>query len=322
MCKLVTILNLTGKPMGVNLADKLTKVFKHALHINGHNNSDATGVSELTLDGREFMYKDAVPSPEYLVEKSGDASSKVATDTFVIAGHTRYGTVGGNDISSAHPFIRGDITLMQNGTSYSTDYLLNSPDDAIVDSDQVAYSINSIGAEKTFKAYEGAGVFMWIDNKDKTFNIIKNAERNLNITKVKGHEIYIIMTDPFSIEYVCNRANLAIEEVKCFQNNCLFKYYTNGNITLNSNVNVNEEVYPISAGSNKSSWYGSYGDNINYYTQPSNSCDNFIECCVCGNFFAPEEGYFKSGNEIVCTDCEDIAKSTFGLVLEKGECYE
>jgi len=301
MCKLVAYLNLETDNKKYDNYSKYTKMFKHLLYINSFGNSDGTGVMQMTSDGKTYMYKRGIPSPDFLQLKAGKAITDINKKTRFIVGHTRYGTVGGISDENSHPFLHGNIMLVQNGTSeYAYRELLKGNEGIEVDSEAVCYSINKNGVEKTFEEYQGSGVFMWFNTKDKTFNLLKNFERTLFCGKIIGKDIYFITTDVHALDYTAKRAGVALEYIEEVDNGVLLTYDLEGNFTEKELLVIPECVYQPLFSFSKDKITGEKSSKL---------------CCdICeGDINKGEKYYLLEDYSIFCGPCSEWALDTYSI---------
>lgn len=226
MCKLFAYVNQEQTTINYTLGSKINRVLQHLFYINSFGQTDGSGLMWTNSKGESMYLKDSVPSPTLMQFNSFTTNKLDFYKHKWVAGHTRYSTVGSNTWENSHPFLHGKYLGMQNGTIYNdhTTLVEGKISPCAVDSSSVFWAFAQQGVEKTFEAYEGAGVFMYIDTEEKTFNIVKNYERDLHIVKIVGIDAYLITTDKYALELVCNRANLAIEEVHEVDNDTLYTF--------------------------------------------------------------------------------------------------
>lgn len=213
MCKLAAYINFDK----LTLAEEksINTMLDHLFYINSFGQTDGSGVMLMDSTGNFDMHKRALPSPDFMNTKwykSQDFASKM-----FVGFHTRYSTVGGNSDKNSHPFVHGKIALMQNGTiSGSHKGIVRgkvSPCD--VDSDSVCWAFNEQGIEKTLNDdYRGAGVFMFFNLEEKSFNIIKNDERTLHFLKVRDKNTVIVATDAHALALAATRAKVPFDKVE------------------------------------------------------------------------------------------------------------
>jgi hypothetical protein len=155
-----------------------------------HSTGVFTGRNFITAD-KEIVptcpkFKDVGIAPDFLrtwewhnMLRSGADGDVTKFGDFYV-GHNRYATMGAKTAENAHPFTYGDITMVHNGTLMDQT-LLPEYEKFEVDSENVCYSINKIGADKTIQLLDGAFVLIWHDASDKTLHIIRNEERPFHL---------------------------------------------------------------------------------------------------------------------------------------------
>lgn len=171
---------------GGTLVSTEVDVFTQLLYADVFRGVHATGVFAKRSDGIKFA-KDAVPSHEFISSKEYNnvltGEGKTTTYPSFLVGHNRHATRGNaTDPKNAHPFQHGNITLVHNGTLYEQELL---PDSSkfVVDSENICYSINKIGAAATIQKLHGAFTLIWHDASDDTVHIIRNDERPFHLAK-------------------------------------------------------------------------------------------------------------------------------------------
>lgn len=173
---------------GGNLVSTEAEIFNNLLYADVFRGVHATGVFAKRLDDGIVMAKAAIPSYEFMkTQEYIDILTGKGTTTIApafIVGHNRHATKGASgDSKNAHPFQHGNITLVHNGTLIDTS-LLPEHEKFIVDSENICYSINKIGAAETIQRLDGAFTLVWHDASDDTVHIIRNEERPFHLAKV------------------------------------------------------------------------------------------------------------------------------------------
>ena len=141
---------------------------------------DSTGVLRVTKE-YEYEYAKMVGPPNVLYDSRQYEHNIDKLDTCILAGHTRWKTVGDNSVKNAHPFVAGDIVGMHNGTLKSY-HKLDGHDYRKTDSEVLFGHLSENGPQETFNKIEGAWACVWWDNANKTLNFIRNNERPLVFT--------------------------------------------------------------------------------------------------------------------------------------------
>ena len=136
-------------------------------------------------------------------------------DVRFLLGHNRSATTGDQSTDCAHPFTRGNITLMHNGTLDRTSPLLDFQKFP-VDSDAICNSIDKVEIEKTLGNIKGAYSLVYYDGKAKKLHLIRNKERPLYLgVHMEMGRIYFA-SEHGMLRWVLGRNNITtakIEEV-------------------------------------------------------------------------------------------------------------
>ena len=106
-----------------------------------------------------------------------------------MVGHNRYATAGAINDKNAHPFQHGHITLVHNG-SLTNQRLLPEHARFEVDSENVCYSIATIGIDETIQKLHGAFVLVWHNSQDNTLNFIRNDDRPFYMMETTSGDYY------------------------------------------------------------------------------------------------------------------------------------
>lgn len=217
MCKLAAMVNLESNKLSHLEAGKVTKILEHLFYVNSFGQTDGAGMMMMQTEGSFAYHKRGLPSPDFIQTKWYKSAKKLMADSFAIGLHTRYSTVGGNSDANSHPFKQGKYLLMQNGTISTTcahrSLVPGIASPCEVDSESVAWSMKKQGIDATFDRYKGAGVFMFIDTEELSFNIVKNSERTLNVAKLKGKDVYIFATEAAALQLAFSRAGAEYDSI-------------------------------------------------------------------------------------------------------------
>lgn len=163
----------TGVIAGYNFADRDQN---YAIFGKSAGTSSDFLASEIWKAIREQEYK-------------GYSGTPLKKAPYFLVGHNRHATCGAKTSENAHPFKSGEVTLVHNGT-LTDQSLLPSDRKYEVDSENICYSIATIGAAETIQKLNGAFTLIWHDDRDKTVNIIRNEKRPFHLAKTYGGTWY------------------------------------------------------------------------------------------------------------------------------------
>lgn len=176
MCGIVALIS-KGKH-GMSKAE--CDAFDNLLYVDALRGMDSTGVVLVDNYGDMELAKEASDAnafrktPEY---KS--IMTKAFRNGSVLIGHNRAATKGSVTDENAHPFVVDDrITLVHNGTLWNHKRLANTE----VDSHAIATVIHNNGddVEAALQEIDGAYALIWHDFKNKSINIVRNAQRPMH----------------------------------------------------------------------------------------------------------------------------------------------
>lgn len=175
------------------------EAFFSMLLLNSLRGRHSTGAFAVRNDGRSEWIK-AVGSP-YVLDQYKDWDTfmhRIPTKYTAVIGHGRFATRGGVVVENAHPFKRGKIILVHNGTISNFDKLKakhKKEGNFEVDSDLCANMFNFLPAEEVLEQLEGAFAFILYDEKENKIKVIKNYDRPLFLFKRKDRQQYLLSSD-------------------------------------------------------------------------------------------------------------------------------
>ncbi len=121
----------------------------------------------------------------------------------VMVAHARAATKGAVEKKNAHPFLQGSILGVHNGTIHTP---FEGREKFDTDSEALFAYMNEHGEEKGLnmvnQLWSAAYALMWVNLKDRTFNIARNQERSLYFTKHKWKDVCFLSSDRLFLQAV------------------------------------------------------------------------------------------------------------------------
>lgn len=188
----------------------LVEVFSQMVEVNSLRGRHSTGVIRLGSEGSRW-YKKAVNGPVFVNQKDGFEFINGGKNVRALLAHNRWATRGEVNHANAHPFRKGPITLMHNGTLRSQ---ANLPDyrDYEVDSENIAHSMHVLGEKETLEKLNGAYALVWYNSKDNSINFARNSERPLYFAiTTLGSVIYA--SERKMLEWICDRNRINVKTI-------------------------------------------------------------------------------------------------------------
>lgn len=219
MCGLVGIVG--------NLSHKDEAAMKVLLMNNYLRGQDSTGFAGIRVSGEAKIAKVASnPIDLFNMNSFIHALNAALCDAFM--GHNRMTTSGKTNTASSHPFHYGDIIGAHNGTlTYASHALLEEKlgEKFSVDSQALIAAIDRFGIEETVSMLEegtdsirGAWAITWYDQKDKTFNVLRNKHRTLYYAYDKEQERLFYASEWWMIDAAVAASKIGYEFAKNLKN--------------------------------------------------------------------------------------------------------
>lgn len=210
----------------------------------------------------DIAFKKAVNGLKHAVQ-TGNTVTGINSPR-VLFGHNRYATVGAVNEKNAHPFTHGHITLAHNGTLRNQS-LLPDHKKFEVDSENIAYSISTIGVEETIKKLNGAFALIWYDDNEQTINFLRNDEREFHLFETEGGDWFGCSEEKMG-EWILTRGKTPKRIKRHFELEPGTQYIFDVSKGLELKEERKHELpsFPV-YGYSRSSWYDDYESDYELY---------------------------------------------------------
>jgi glucosamine 6-phosphate synthetase-like amidotransferase/phosphosugar isomerase protein len=202
-----------------NMLAKHKDVLSAMLYLDTWRGRDSTGVAAIRHNADTVVLKSTVPGYEFVEGPKLDQHLKL--NDFCWIGHNRFGTMGKNIKTNAHPFTIDDdqgaclLVGAHNGTLKNKHVLLDHVKFG-TDSEALYNNIAVEGLEKSIEKVEGAWALTYYDHIEEELRIIRNKERPLFYAFEEGKKTLIWASEMWMIRVACSRYDVKLEGDKVF----------------------------------------------------------------------------------------------------------
>lgn len=202
-----------------NMMAKHKDALAAMLYLDTWRGRDSTGVAAIRHNADTAVLKSTVPGYEFVEGPKLDQHLKL--NDFCWIGHNRFGTVGKNIKTNAHPFTIDDddggclIVGAHNGTLKNKHVLIDHARFG-TDSEALYNNIAVEGLEKSIEKVEGAWALTYYDHNEEELRILRNKERPLCYAFEEGHKTLIWASEMWMIRVACSRFDIKLEDDKVF----------------------------------------------------------------------------------------------------------
>jgi predicted glutamine amidotransferase len=194
-------------------------VLSAMLYLDTWRGRDSTGVAAIRHNADTAVLKSTVPGYEFVEGPKLDQHLKM--NDFCWIGHNRFGTMGKNIKTNAHPFTIDDedggclIVGAHNGTLKNKHVLIDHARFG-TDSEALYNNIAIEGLEKSVEKVEGAWALTYYDHNEEELRIIRNKERPLFYAFEEGKKTLIWASEMWMIRVACSRYDVKLQDDKVF----------------------------------------------------------------------------------------------------------
>jgi glucosamine 6-phosphate synthetase-like amidotransferase/phosphosugar isomerase protein len=212
-----------------NMLAKHKDVLSAMLYLDTWRGRDSTGVAAIRHNADTVVLKSTVPGYEFVEGPKLDQHLKL--NDFCWIGHNRFGTMGKNIKTNAHPFTIDDedggclIVGAHNGTLKNKHVLIDHAKFG-TDSEALYNNIAVEGLEPSIAKVEGAWALTYYDHIEEELRIIRNKERPLFYAFEEGKKTLIWASEMWMIRVACSRydVKLADDKVFAFGEDTLYRF--------------------------------------------------------------------------------------------------
>lgn len=204
-------------------------VLSALLYLDTWRGRDSTGVAAIRHNADTEVLKATIPGYEFVEGPKLDQHLRL--NDFCWIGHNRYGTVGKNIKTNAHPFTVDDedggclIVGAHNGT-LKNKYQLTDHMKFGTDSEALFNEIALSGVKDAIGKVEGAWALTWYDHLAEEFRVLRNSERTLFYAWEEGRKTLIWASEIWMIRVATSRAGVKLDEDKiyAFNEDTLYRF--------------------------------------------------------------------------------------------------
>jgi hypothetical protein len=203
--------------------------FKQMMYLTAFRGRDSTGIAGIDLDSNnEASLIKAVDAPHYLFgfTQSDDFFDRAIKSYTTLIGHTRYATRGLVNATNAHPYKEGHIILAHNGVINNYEALRDKDKhaDISVDSHLIAKLFQENNPKDVLGQIEGAYVFMWFDEVERTFNMARNYLRPMFIGNNLDSTL-LFASEKETLEWNAVRNKTALKSIEAMETHKILTWY-------------------------------------------------------------------------------------------------
>jgi predicted glutamine amidotransferase len=244
---------------------KHKEILSAMLYLDTWRGRDSTGVAAIRHNADTAILKSTVPGYEFVEGPKLDQHLRL--NDFCWIGHNRFGTIGKNIKTNAHPFqiLDDDGTCLlvgaHNGTLKNKHVLADHVKFG-TDSEALYNNIALEGLEESIKKVEGAWALTYYDHVEEELRFIRNKERTLFYAFEEDKKTLFWASEAWMIRVACSRANVKLHEDKVvsFNEDTLYRFPApmkmNEELTMERKGGLVGKTSTFFQGYNRDEWIG------------------------------------------------------------------
>jgi len=203
-----------------NMLTKHKEVLETLLILDTFRGRDSTGVAAIRANADTHVIKSTVTGYEFT--EGPKLAQHLRLNDFCWIGHNRFGTVGKNVKTNAHPFEILDndgsciVVGAHNGTLRNK-HVLTDHSKFGTDSEALFSSIAFEGLEDTLSKVEGAWALTYYDHLLEELKLLRNKERPLFYAFEAGKKTLVWASEIWMIRVAMSRAGIKLDEDKVYE---------------------------------------------------------------------------------------------------------
>jgi predicted glutamine amidotransferase len=202
-----------------NMLNKHKEVLNSLLYLDTWRGKDSTGVAAIRHNADTHVLKSTVPGYEFVEHPRFNDFLKL--NDFCWIGHNRFGTMGKNIKTNAHPFeILDDdgaclLVGAHNGTLKNKHNLVDHAQFG-TDSEALFNQIAHTSLEETIPQIDGAWALTYYDHIAEELRFIRNKERPFCFAYEEGKKTMIWASEAWMIRIAMSRSGLKLHDDRVY----------------------------------------------------------------------------------------------------------
>ena len=195
-----------------SVSDKDKQAIRNMFYLDVLRGRDSSGAVFFNSQNKKSNWCKRIGLPDAIEDmKEYQEAWKSPFTSFI--GHNRFATMGKVNIDNAHPFEKGDVVGVHNGTLYKEDLvrLLSLVDretsKGVTDSEIIFEVLEKHNIETLWKNICGPATLVWLNSKEESTNIVVHDKRPLYSWTAPSGRMFFA-SEPWMISIGVSRAGM------------------------------------------------------------------------------------------------------------------